>query len=279
MPEAPAPHVFDTAIALAHQGGDDFAGHTSPAYWNMIGPFGGITAAIALNAVLQHPQLLGEPVAVTVNYAGPVGDGPFTARARPARTNRSTQHWWVELVQTGADGEESVSTTATVVTAARRATWGASDAPMPAVPAPADVARSVRPGNVAAWLARYEVRTIEGDIPQVWEGQHAESSLSRWWLRDDPPRPLDFASLTAMADVFFPRVWLKRATRVPVGTVSMTVYFHADGAQLAANGEQYLLAEARAQAFRDGFFDQTGLLWGADGRLLCSTHQVVYYKE
>ena len=48
------------------------------------------------------------------------------------------------------------------------------------------------------------------------------------WLRDDPPRPLDFASLTAMADVFFPRVWLRRATRVPVGTVSMTVYFHAD---------------------------------------------------
>jgi acyl-CoA thioesterase len=276
MPES---HVFDTAIALQHQGGDDFAGHTSPAYWNMIGPFGGITAAVALNAVLQHPQLLGEPVAITVNYAGPVGPGPFTARARPVRTNRSTQHWWVELVQAGVDGDESVSTTATVVTAARRATWGASDAPMPAVPAPADLPRSVRPGDVVAWLARYEVRTIEGDIPQVWEGQHAESSLSRWWLRDDPPRPLDFAALTAMADVFFPRVWLKRATRVPVGTVSMTVYFHADGAQLAANGDAHLLAEARAQTFRDGFFDQTGLLWGADGRLLCSTHQVVYYKE
>ena len=168
------PHVFDRAIALQHQGDNDFAGHTSPAYWNMIGPFGGITAAVALNAVLQHPQLLGEPVAITVNYAGPVGEGPFTARARPARTNRSTQHWWVELVQTGADGAESVSTTATVVTAARRATWGASDAPMPAVPAPDAVARSVRPGNVAAWLARYEVRTIEGDIPQVWEGQQAQ---------------------------------------------------------------------------------------------------------
>jgi acyl-CoA thioesterase len=208
-----------------------------------------------------------------------VADGPFTARARPARTNRSTQHWWVELVQVGADGEESVSTTATVVTAARRATWGASDAPMPDAPPPESVARSVRPGNVVAWLARYEVRTLAGDIPQVWEGQHADSTLTRWWLRDDPPRPLDFASLAAMADVFFPRVWIKRATRVPAGTVSMTVYFHADSAQLAANGDGYLLAEARAQAFRDGFFDQSGLLWGADGRLLCSTHQVVYYKE
>ena len=272
-------HPFDTAIALHHQGEHDFAGHTSPAYWNMIGPFGGATAAIALNAVLQHPQLLGEPISLTVNFAGPVAQGPFTARARPARTNRSTQHWWVELVQTDADGSEQVSTTATVVTAARRATWSASDAPMPAAPAPDSLKRAVRPGALAAWLARYEVRAIQGDIPQVWEGQHAADSLSRWWLRDDPPRPVDFASLTAMADVFFPRVWLKRATRVPVGTVSMTVYFHADSTQLAACGTGYLLAEARAQAFRNGFFDQTGLLWNDQGMLLCSTHQIVYYKE
>jgi hypothetical protein len=279
MPDAATAHLFDTAIALQHQGGDDFAGHTSEAYWNMIGPFGGATAAVVLNAVLQHPQLLGAPIALTVNYAGPVAEGRFTARARPARTNRSTQHWWVELVQTAADGSEQVSTTATVVTAARRPTWSAADTPMPAVPAVHSLPRSVRPGNVAAWLARYDVHAIQGDIPQVWEGQATADSLSRWWLRDDPPRPLDFAGLTAMADVFFPRVWLRRATRVPVGTVSMTVYFHADSAQLAACGTGHVLAEARAQAFRNGFFDQTGLLWSADGHLLCSTHQIVYYKE
>lgn len=282
MPADPAPtpaHPFDTAIALAPAGADQFSGATSPAYWNMVGPFGGITAAIVLNAVLQHPQLLGEPISLTVNFAGPVGQGPITARARPARTNRSTQHWWVELLQTAADGSEQVSTIATVVTAARRPTWSASDAPMPAVPAPATLARSDRSGTPVAWLARYEVRAIQGDIPRRWDGQSADDSLSRWWLRDDPPRPLDFAALTAMADVFFPRVWLKRATRVPVGTVSMTVYFHADSAQLAGCGSGHLLAEARALNFRHGFFDQTGLLWNHQGHLLCSTHQIVYYKE
>ena len=274
-----APHPFDAAIALAPAGTDAFSGATHPAYWNMIGPFGGLTAAVALNAVLQHPQLLGEPVSLTVNFAGPVAEGPFTARARPARTNRSTQHWWVELVQTGADGSEQVSTTATVVTAARRPTWGASDAAMPTVPAPDGLPRSERGGTPVAWIARYEVRSLQGDLPRQWDGQTADDSLTRWWLRDNPPRPLDFASLTAMADVFFPRVWLRRATRVPVGTVSMTVYFHADGAQLAASGDSHLLAEARALNFRHGFFDQTGLLWNAQGHLLCSTHQIVYYKE
>lgn len=274
-----APHPFDTAIALAPAGTDAFAGATSPAYWNMVGPFGGLTAAVALNAVLQHPQLLGEPVSLTVNFAGPVAEGPFTARVRPARTNRSTQHWWVELVQTAADGAEQVSTTATVVTAARRATWSASDVAMPAVPAPDAVPPSDRSGGPVAWITRYEVRSLQGDLPRQWDGRTGDDSLTRWWLRDDPPRPLDFAALTAMADVFFPRVWLRRATRVPVGTVSMTVYFHADSAQLAASGTGHLLAEARALNFRHGFFDQTGLLWNAQGHLLCSTHQIVYYKE
>ena len=52
-------------------------GHTSDAYWNMVGPFGGITAATALNAVLQHPALLGQPVALTVNYAAALAKGRY----------------------------------------------------------------------------------------------------------------------------------------------------------------------------------------------------------
>ena len=64
------------------------------------------------------------------------------------------------------------------------------------------------------------------------DGSGRDDSLTRLWVRDDPPRPLDFAALTALADIFFPRVWLRRAKFVPIGTVSMTVYFHADAAQL-----------------------------------------------
>ena len=55
-------------------------------------------------------------------------------------------------------------------------------------------------------------------------------------MKDSPERPLDFASLTAMAGHFFPRIMLRRATLVPVGTVSMTVYFHASASQLRDTG-------------------------------------------
>lgn len=265
-------HVFDEAVALAPQGGGDMLGRTHPGYANFIGPYGGITAAQALNAILQHPQLLGEPVAFTVNFAAALADGPFIARARPARTNRSTQHWIVELLQEG----ETVAT-ATALTAVRRETWSGHEATMPEVPRPNDVPLTPRMG--VEWLKRYEMRFLEGPVPRKWEGQGSDDSLTRLWVRDEPPRPLDFLSLTALADNFFPRIWLRRATQTPLGTVSMTVYYHADSAVLRDTGTGYLLIQARGQGFRNGYFDHAGQLWNEAGELLATTHQVYYFKE
>jgi len=59
----------------------------------------------------------------------------------------------------------------------------------------------------------------------------------------------------------------------------MTLYFHADAAELAAVGAGYLLAQAQAQAFRGGYFDQTAQLWSEAGALLATSHQLVYYKQ
>jgi len=276
-------HVLDEAVRLEPLADGRQRGHTHPGYQNMVGPYGGITAATLMQAVLNHPQLLGEPIATTVNYAGPVADGPFIVDAQPVRTNKSTQHWVVTQTPCGADGEPvpgPPATTATVVTAARRRTWSASDAPIPASPRPAECPRADRGGvrGAPSWLSRYEMRPVVGGIPATWDGQEAPA-LTRMWVRDDPPRPLDFTALTALADTFLPLVWLRRATRTLVGTVSMSVYFHADTPQLAASGSQYLLAQAQGQAFRHGFFDHSGQLWNEDGMLLATTHQIVYYKD
>ena len=267
-----APHPFDQAIALTPQGDNEFLGHTHPGYANFIGPYGGITAAQTLNAILQHPQRLGEPVSFTVNFAAALADGPFTAKARPARTNRSTQHWIVELLQNG-----EVVATATALTAVRRETWTGHEAALPEVPRAADVPRTPRHG--VEWLNRYDMRFLTGSVPRKWEGQGEAESLTRLWARDDPPRPLDFAALAALADNFFPRIWLRRAKQTPIGTVTMTVYFHADTAVLQQTGTSFLLIQARGQGFRNGYFDHTGQLWNEAGELLATTTQVVYYKE
>ena len=285
-------HLLDAAIALtaqgeqAEQGALGATGAVHPAWNNMVGPFGGISAAIILNAVMQHPDRLGEPVALTVNFAGALAPGPFTVLARPVRTNRSTQHWTIELCQpngTADQAETVVVLTATAMTALRRDTWAASDMPMPDVDPPEQATR-IPPSKAVEWLNRYEMRPLKGAIPARWEGQAASddplaASLTQLWMRDDPPRALDYCALAAIADVFFPRIWLRRATMVPVGTVSMTVYFHADQAALTQTGAGYILGQARAQAFGKGFFDQTAQLWSESGVMLATTHQVVYYKH
>lgn len=277
MSAAVQDHAVDQAIvlnAVAGAGEDGrFEGRTHPGYANMVGPFGGITAAQALQAVLQHPQRLGDPAAITVNFAAALADGPFAVQARPARTNRSTQHWMVEMQQ---DGQTVL--TATAFTAARRDTWAVPEHAMPAVPPPHEVPIAAGPARVE-WVRRYAMRFIEGGFPTEWNGRDQGTSRTRLWLRDEPARALDFASLTALSDVFFPRVWLRRPTFVPIGTVTMSVYFHAGPEQLRATGTGWVLGQAQAQQFRAGYFDQTAQLWNESGELLVTTHQLVYYKE
>lgn len=265
-------HVLDEAIALQPAGEHLFGGRTHPEYANFIGPYGGVTAAQMIQAVMAHPQRLGDPVAFTVNFAAAVADGGFTIEAIPARTNRSTQHWVVRMLQDGLP-----VSVATVMTAVRRPTWGTTEASMPTVPTPADC--PLETVHKVRWLRHYERRIVDGYVPVEWQGQDTGASLTRLWLRDKPHRALDFAALTSMADTFFPRIWLRRAQQTPLGTVSMTVYYHADSAVLAATGTGYVLAQAQGQGFRDGYLDHTGLLWNEAGELLATTHQLMYYKE
>lgn len=271
-------HAFDTALALNPIAPGRYAGRTSEAYWNMVGPFGGCTAATVLRAVLSHPDLLGAPLSITVNYAGALAQGVFEVQLLPVRTNRSTQHWTAAIVQNDAQGQPVVATTATVITAVRRETWSLSDLPMPMVPRPTQ-AQPRRYDKAMAWLDHYELRPVSGLIPQTWDGRQHDHSVTQLWMRDQPPRPLDFCALLALSDIFFPRVWLRRATRVPAGTVSITTYFHAGEKELQATGDGYLLGQARGQEFRNGFFDQSAQLWNEAGTLLCTSHQIVYYKE
>jgi acyl-CoA thioesterase len=267
-----APHPFDAGLALQWCG-EVAQGRTQPEWRNFIGPFGGLTAAQVMKAVLEHPERLGDPVALTVNFAAPLEDGTFEVVARPARTNRSTQHWIVTVEQGG-----KVATTATAITAVRRETWRAEEARAPQVPAPADVALPGIEPRVE-WVRRYEMRFIEGMMSGEWHGGDAGHSRTRLWVRDNPPRPLDFESLTAMSDIFFPRIWLRRATFVPLGTITMSTYFHATPAALHETGDGYLLGQTRGQGFGAGYFDHAAQLWNERGTLLATTSQVYYFKE
>ncbi|BES70123.1 hypothetical protein RE428_11410 [Marinobacter nanhaiticus D15-8W] len=127
-------HPFDRNTSLEPLENARFRGDFPHAYANMVGPYGGITAALLLKAVLTHPERQGEPVAMTVNFAAPMAETEFEIVPKVSRTNRSTQHWTLELVQDGA-----IVATATVFLAIRGDSWSGADVTMPQVPQPSDI--------------------------------------------------------------------------------------------------------------------------------------------
>lgn len=268
-----AAHPLDAAIELMAQPDGTLLGRTSPAYWNMAGPFGGITATLLLRAALGHEKRIGEPVAQTVNFCAPIAEGEFVVTVREVRSGRSVQHLYVELRQ-----GETIAANATIVCAVRADTWNHHSGAMPAAPKAADVPLLTGKPPLA-WLARYDFRYIDG-LPNFGTA-HAEpqSARSLLWVGDNPARPLDHLSLAALCDVFIIRIYQVRGLRVPAGTVSMTSYFHASAAEMAAQGARPVLAKADSLRFGGNFFDQQGEIWSDDGRLLASTTQVVWFRE
>ncbi|NOX72326.1 MAG: thioesterase family protein, partial [Alphaproteobacteria bacterium] len=93
------PHPFDSATALIATGEGRFTAVTSKPYANMAGPFGGVTAATMLRAVLEDERQAGDPVSMTVNFCAAVKDGEFSVTTRLIRAGKYTQHWAVEVVQ------------------------------------------------------------------------------------------------------------------------------------------------------------------------------------
>ncbi len=262
-------HPFDEALALSTLTPGVYLGRTSAPYNNMVGPFGGLTAATFVRAIELHPDRLGDPISLTINFAGPVTEGEFQISTRAVRTNRSNQHWYLELVQDGI-----VATTATAVFGTRRETWNDSEASPPDIPAPSEVEAGGFPDFIA-WAQNYEMRFTAGALTEEAD----DSSRTSLWLRDTPPRPLDFASLTSMCDVFYPRIFQRRGKYVPAGTISLTIHYFATAENLTAQSDLYVLGTAQSRRFNQGYFDQTAELWGADETLLATSHQVVYYKD
>ncbi|MEQ8611001.1 MAG: thioesterase family protein [Parvibaculum sp.] len=270
----PATHPLDLATRLTPAGEGRFTGRTSPAYWNMMGPFGGTTAALMLKAALDAPARLGDPVALTVNFCAPIAEGDFTIELTEARTNRSTQHWTMTLSQ-----ENGIAATASAVFAKRRETWAHQPAACPTIP-PFETLAPMETEGRNAWLQRYDLRFAEGAMTfEARADTDPGPSRSLLWVADKPERTLDFTSLASLADTFIVRLFLVRGRMVPAGTVSLTTYFHADAATLAAQGAKPLIGVADSSVFRQGYFDQSAELWSAEGQLLATSVQTVYYKE
>jgi len=266
------PHLFDDATRIT-AGDSRWQGRTSPDYWAFVGPFGGITAATILRALMEHPQRAGDPLAITVNYCAPIAEGEFDLDLRLVKANRSSQHWSVELSQEGREP----ATLATAIFAERRESWSQQQVKMPDAKPFEEIRRY--PDVAAAWTRQYDFRFVEGLVEMLNGGTaRPGSAFSKLWIGDRVPRKIDAFSLLAMSDAFFARIFHVKGEVVPIGTVTLTTYFHADAEDLAREDITHILGVADAKIFHKSYGDQNGELWSPSGRLLATTPQMTYFK-
>ena len=212
-------------------------------------------------------------MALTVNFCAPVTRGEFDLDIRLIKANRSSQHWSVEMTQDKA----GVVTSATAVFADRRPSWSHQPAAFPQATAFEKTLPFTRISM--PWVKQYDFRFVEGE-PKIGLPMQAApaNAYSKLWISDHAPRKIDMLSLMSMSDAFFGRIFHARNELVPLGTVSMTTYFHTSAEDLAAEDITRVLATADAKIFHKSYGDQNGELWSPNGRLLATTTQITYFK-
>jgi acyl-CoA thioesterase len=247
---------------------------TDPRYGNMIGPFGGWIAAALLRPILAHPERLGEPLSITIDFAAAIRDGSFEVHVEPLKINRSTSFWAARLVQ-DHDGVPTHCASANAVFAVRRATPHFSNERAPVAPPPESVPRDDRGRNRAKWMDTYDMRFVSGN-PFATASTAEPHTIA--WVRDLVSPTLDFASLLALCDCAFPQLFHRIGRFVPVSTVSMTVHFHAASSDLAAVGDDFIVYDATMRTAYDGFFDEVSLLYSRAGTMLATMQQMVWFS-
>jgi acyl-CoA thioesterase len=223
--------------------------------------------------VLDHDESHGTPLSIAVNFCAAIREGTFELRVELLRRNRSTSFWFVRFIQE-QDGADVHCADATVVLADRRVTPPFRIIERPEAPGPEDLEPFDFGKRRAAWMSAFDIRFVSGD-PFAGGARGARTVA---WTRDRIDRALDFRSLLAMTDCAMPQIFHCVGRFIPISTVSMTVYFHATAAEVAAVGTDFVLYDATMRNASEGYFDETSHVWSRTGALLATMEQIVWYK-
>ena len=105
------------------------------------------------------------------------------------------------------------------------------------------------------------------------------SSTTTLWMRNTPPRPLDFPARRRCATCSTRASTGDSVASAPAGTISMNIYFPPTSVRSRHRATTSSWARRGQTRFSLGYFGQTAELFGRDGTLLASTQQIVYFKD
>jgi acyl-CoA thioesterase len=279
----------DTAVQRVDQQSPDeeraaatFAADVSPDWRAGRGPHGGYLAAILLRALIETvAEPARSPRSLTIHYARAPEPGPVSIRTVIEREGRSLSTLSARIEQDGA--------LVALALAAFSVPWSApeiSEQPMPDV-APPDARRQSGKllfEGAPPFTQHLVLQPRIGVIP--FQGSSAPMDVGAW-LGLAEPRPLDSLSLAFLSDAMFSPPFIRIDQPATSPTIDLTIHFRTalptldptnagDGATRTSAGDPDELCFARFRSGRvhEGFFEEDGVIWGADGSLLAQSRQL-----
>jgi acyl-CoA thioesterase len=256
---------LDEDIALRPIGGGVCEGWIHERYWTPRGPLGGYVMALGLRALeLAVGDSARQPRSLTMHFLRPPAVGPVDVRAAVERAGRS-------LTTASGRLEQDGRLLALVLGAFSRPWPGPvfDDAPAPEVDPPEGRALSFGSpprDNRPPFLDQLVMQSRFGE-PPFSGADHAETG---GWLGLREERPIDAATVTILADAWFPAPWPRLRALAPAPTIDLTVHFRAP----LPLPDSLLLGRFRTCMVRDGFFEEDGELWTPDGALVAQSRQL-----
>ncbi len=203
----------------------------------------------------------------TTHFIAPPKEGPVEIFPTIERSGRSLTYASARLVQEGRTMATSLAAFATP--------WESDIsydyASPPPVPPPDECPRMPEANPMLpAFVQNFDMRWGIGPLP--YSG--ADEATVGGWLRLAEPEPVDAPALACLLDAWAPAI-LPRATQPVVApTIDITMHFRSALPLPDAEAEDFYLFRLTSRLARDGFFEEDGDLWTADGTLIAQCRQL-----
>jgi acyl-CoA thioesterase len=270
---APEPGAFDRDTAVTREqrsaGGSVFAADVSPNWRAGRGPHGGYLAAMLLRALIETvDDPARAPRSLTIHYARAPEPGPVSIHTAIERAGRSLSTLSARMEQNGR--------LIALVLAAFSVPWNApeiSDLEIPDV-APPDSDRET--GRLRELGAPPFTRHLVFQ-PRIGTVPFAGSPLPMevgGWLGLGEEHPIEPLLLAFFSDALFPAVFVRLSERAVSPTIDLTVHFRAPMPAAERGPHELCLARFRSGFVHEGFFEEDGTIWAADGTVLAQSRQL-----
>lgn len=252
---------FATDTAVEPAGPGRYTARIDEGWWIQRGPNGGYLAAIVLRAIVAEvadPQRT--PRSITLHYLRPPTAGPCEVTVVVERAGRGLTTVTARLHQ---DGQDCILAIAALGVA--REGPALDEHPMPDVAPPEALPRAEGVPGIP-FRERFDTRLAIGTAPF----QYGDEALAGGWIRTVDDDPIDEVVLVALTDAWPPAVFSRMEVPLGVPTIDLTVHFrHA-----APRTPGWALVRFRSTLAEDGYVEEDGEVWSADGRLLAQSRQL-----